>query len=278
MSISGRPAMPSPAPPPQAGEGKSVYPPPAAGEGREGVAVEISGLHKWFGEFHVLADINLKVGRGERIVICGPSGSGKSTLLRCINRLEDFQRGEIVVDGMALTRDVRRVDAIRREVGMVFQHFNLFPHLTVLENCTLAPIQVKGMPKREAEERAMHFLERVKIPEQAGKYPNQLSGGQQQRVAIARALCMSPKLMMFDEPTSALDPEMVKEVLDTMVALALDGMTMLVVSHEMTFARQVANRIVFMDAGQIIEVNEPAPFFANPQHERTKLFLSQILH
>jgi general L-amino acid transport system ATP-binding protein len=231
-------------------------------------AVEIIGLHKWFGEFHVLADINLRVGRGERIVICGPSGSGKSTLLRCINRLEDFQRGDIVVDGMALTRDVRRVDAIRREVGMVFQHFNLFPHLTVLQNCTLAPIQVKGMPKRDAE----------KLPDQAGKYPNQLSGGQQQRVAIARALCMSPKLMMFDEPTSALDPEMVKEVLDTMVALALDGMTMLVVTHEMTFARQVANRIVFMDAGQIIEVNEPAPFFATPQHERTKLFLSQILH
>jgi general L-amino acid transport system ATP-binding protein len=241
-------------------------------------AVEIIGLHKWFGEFHALADINLRVGRGERIVICGPSGSGKSTLLRCINRLEDFQRGDIVVDGAVLTRDVRRVDAIRREVGMVFQHFNLFPHLTVLQNCTLAPIQVKGMPKREAEKHAMHFLERVKIPDQAGKYPNQLSGGQQQRVAIARALCMSPKLMMFDEPTSALDPEMVKEVLDTMVALALDGMTMLVVTHEMTFARQVANRIVFMDAGQIIEVNEPALFFASPQHERTKLFLSQILH
>lgn len=241
-------------------------------------AVGITGLHKWFGEFHVLADINLTVGRSERIVICGPSGSGKSTLLRCINRLEDFQRGEIVVDGMLLTQDVRRVDAVRREIGMVFQQFNLFPHLTVLENCTLAPIQVRGMPKREAEQRAMHFLERVKIPEQAGKYPNQLSGGQQQRVAIARALCMSPKLMMFDEPTSALDPEMVKEVLDTMVALALDGMTMLVVTHEMTFARQVANRIVFMDAGQIIEINAPVPFFASPQHERTKLFLSQILH
>jgi general L-amino acid transport system ATP-binding protein len=277
MSPSGRATMPPPFPP-LAEEGKSMNPPPLAAEGKEGAAVEITGLHKWFGEFHVLADINLKVGRGERIVICGPSGSGKSTLLRCVNRLEDFQRGEIVVDGMTLTRDIWRVDAIRREVGMVFQHFNLFPHLTVLENCTLAPIQVRGMPKREAEEHAMHFLERVKIPEQAGKYPNQLSGGQQQRVAIARALCMSPKLMMFDEPTSALDPEMVKEVLDTMVALALDGMTMLVVTHEMTFARQVANRIVFMDAGQIIEVNEPAPFFANPQHERTKLFLSQILH
>jgi len=270
-------ATPPPYPPPQAGEGESIYSPPLAGEGREG-AVEITGLHKWFGEFHVLADINLKVGRGERIVICGPSGSGKSTLLRCVNGLEDFQRGEIVVDGMVLTRDVRRVDAVRREVGMVFQHFNLFPHLTVLENCALAPVQVRGMPKREAEERAMHFLERVKIPEQARKYPSQLSGGQQQRVAIARALCMSPKLMMFDEPTSALDPEMVKEVLDTMVALALDGMTMLVVTHEMTFARQVADRIVFMDAGQIIEINAPAPFFANPQHERTKLFLSQILH
>jgi general L-amino acid transport system ATP-binding protein len=276
MSVSA--GSPPPGPPPHAGVGQSIYPPPLAGESTEGAAVEITGLHKWFGEFHVLADINLKVGRGERIVICGPSGSGKSTLLRCINRLEDFQRGEIVVDGMVLTRDIRRVDAVRREIGMVFQHFNLFPHLTVLENCTLAPIQVRGMAKREAENRAMHFLERVKIPEQAGKYPNQLSGGQQQRVAIARALCMSPKLVMFDEPTSALDPEMVKEVLDTMVALALDGMTMLVVTHEMTFARQVADRIVFMDGGQIIEVNAPAPFFANPQHERTKLFLSQILH
>jgi general L-amino acid transport system ATP-binding protein len=252
----------------------STSPARAGGE----TAVAVTGLHKWYGEFHVLADVNLTVARGERIVICGPSGSGKSTLLRCINRLEDFQRGEIVVDGLALTRDVRRVDAIRREVGMVFQHFNLFPHLTVLENCTLAPIQVKGMAKRDAEARAMHFLERVKIPDQAGKYPNQLSGGQQQRVAIARALCMSPKLMMFDEPTSALDPEMVKEVLDTMVALAADGMTMLVVTHEMKFAQQVASRIVFMDAGQIVEINAPGPFFAHPQHERTKLFLSQILH
>jgi general L-amino acid transport system ATP-binding protein len=240
-------------------------------------AVEISGLHKWYGSFHVLADINLAVGRGERIVICGPSGSGKSTLLRCINRLEEFQRGEIVVDGLVLTKDVKRVDAIRREIGMVFQHFNLFPHLTVLENCTLAPIQVRGMAKKQAEEIAMHFLDRVKIPEQAGKFPNQLSGGQQQRVAIARALCMNPKLMMFDEPTSALDPEMVKEVLDTMVTLAHDGMTMLVVTHEMTFARQVASRIVFMDGGQIVEINAPEPFFAHPQHERTKLFLSQIL-
>jgi general L-amino acid transport system ATP-binding protein len=240
-------------------------------------AVTVAGLYKWFGEFRVLADINLEVARGERIVICGPSGSGKSTLLRCINALEDFQRGEVVVDGLALTKDVKRVDAIRREVGMVFQHFNLFPHLTVLENCTLAPILVRGIPRREAEETAMALLARVKIPEQAGKYPGQLSGGQQQRVAIARALCMNPKLMMFDEPTSALDPEMVKEVLDTMVGLALDGMTMLVVTHEMTFARQVASRIVFMDAGQVIEVNAPEPFFANPQHERTKLFLSQIL-
>jgi general L-amino acid transport system ATP-binding protein len=249
-----------------------------AGNGGEaGAAVTIAGLYKWFGEFRVLADINLEVARGERIVICGPSGSGKSTLLRCINAIEDFQRGDIVVDGLALTKDVKRVDAIRREVGMVFQHFNLFPHLTVLENCTLAPILVRGVARREAEETAMALLARVKIPEQAGKYPGQLSGGQQQRVAIARALCMNPKLMMFDEPTSALDPEMVKEVLDTMVGLALDGMTMLVVTHEMTFARQVASRIVFMDAGQVIEVNAPEPFFGNPQHERTKLFLSQIL-
>jgi general L-amino acid transport system ATP-binding protein len=214
---------------------------------------------------------------GERIVICGPSGSGKSTLLRCVNALEEFQRGDIVVNGLALTKDVKRVDAIRRDVGMVFQHFNLFPHLTVLENCTLAPIVVRGAPKPQAEATAMALLARVKIPEQAAKYPNQLSGGQQQRVAIARALCMNPKLMMFDEPTSALDPEMVKEVLDTMVELALDGMTMLVVTHEMTFARQIASRIVFMDAGQIVEINAPEPFFAHPQHERTKLFLSQIL-
>jgi general L-amino acid transport system ATP-binding protein len=249
----------------------------SAGAAADDFAVEIARLHKWFGEFHVLADINLKVARGERIVICGPSGSGKSTLLRCINRLEEFQRGEVAVNGMMLTKDIKRVDAIRREVGMVFQQFNLFPHLTVLENCTLAPIHVLGMAKQKAEETAMHFLNKVKIPEQAEKYPNQLSGGQQQRVAIARALCMNPKLMMFDEPTSALDPEMVKEVLDTMVQLALDGMTMLVVTHEMTFARQVANRIVFMDAGQIVEINIPERFFADPQHERTKLFLSQIL-
>ena len=243
-----------------------------------GVAVEIIGMHKWFAEFHVLRDINLKVMRGERIVICGASGSGKSTMIRCINRLEEHQQGRIIVDGVELTNDVKKIDEIRRDVGMVFQNFNLFPHLTVLENLTLAPIWVRKLPKKQAEEIAMHYLARVKIPEQAGKYPGQLSGGQQQRVAIARALCMNPKIMLFDEPTSALDPEMVKEVLDTMVHLAEDGMTMLVVTHEMGFARQVANRLVFMDAGQIVEVNAPEPFFANPQHERTKLFLSQILH
>jgi general L-amino acid transport system ATP-binding protein len=243
-----------------------------------GVAVEIIGMHKWFAEFHVLRDINLKVMRGERIVICGASGSGKSTMIRCINRLEEHQQGRIIVDGVELTNDVKKIDEIRRDVGMVFQNFNLFPHLTVLENLTLAPIWVRKLPKKQAEEIAMHYLARVKIPEQAGKYPGQLSGGQQQRVAIARALCMNPKIMLFDEPTSALDPEMVKEVLDTMVHLAEDGMTMLVVTHEMGFARQVANRVVFMDAGQIVEVNAPEPFFANPQHERTKLFLSQILH
>jgi general L-amino acid transport system ATP-binding protein len=241
------------------------------------LAVDISALHKWFGSFHVLSDINLKVRRGERVVICGPSGSGKSTLIRCINGLEDFQRGEIVVDGVVLTKNIKRIDEVRREVGMVFQQFNLFPHLTVLENCTLAPMHVRRMPKREAEDIARKFLARVKIPEQADKYPGQLSGGQQQRVAIARALCMNPKIMMFDEPTSALDPEMVKEVLDTMVELADDGMTMLVVTHEMGFARQVANRIVFMDAGHIVEINAPEAFFGSPQHERTKLFLSQIL-
>ena len=242
------------------------------------VAIEIVGMHKWYGEFHVLRDINLRVKRGERIVVCGPSGSGKSTMIRCINRLEEHQQGKIVVDGTELTNDLKKIDEIRREVGMVFQHFNLFPHLTILENCTLAPIWVRKMPKREADEIAMHYLQRVKIPEQAAKFPGQLSGGQQQRVAIARALCMSPKIMLFDEPTSALDPEMVKEVLDTMVELAQEGMTMLCVSHEMGFARQVANRVVFMDAGQIVEANEPNEFFAHPQHERTKLFLSQILH
>ncbi len=241
-------------------------------------AIELIGVNKWYGEFHVLRDINLKVSRGERIVICGPSGSGKSTMIRCINRLEENQQGTIIVDGTELTNDIQKIDEIRRDVGMVFQHFNLFPHLTILENCTLAPIWVRKMPKAEAEERAMHYLKRVRIPEQANKYPGQLSGGQQQRVAIARALCMSPKIMLFDEPTSALDPEMVKEVLDTMVSLAEEGMTMLCVTHEMGFARQVANRVIFMDAGQIVEMNEPNAFFSNPQHERTKLFLSQILH
>jgi general L-amino acid transport system ATP-binding protein len=241
------------------------------------VAVEIIDMNKWYGDFHCLRDINLKVMGGERIVICGPSGSGKSTMIRCINRLEEHQTGRIIVDGVELTNDLKKIDEVRREVGMVFQHFNLFPHLTVLENCTLAPIWVRKMPKREAEEVALQYLTRVKIPEQAHKYPGQLSGGQQQRVAIARALCMSPKIMLFDEPTSALDPEMVKEVLDTMVGLAEDGMTMLVVTHEMGFARQVANRIVFMDEGQIVEANVPEEFFAHPQHERTKLFLSQIL-
>jgi general L-amino acid transport system ATP-binding protein len=240
--------------------------------------IEIEGMHKWFGQFHVLKDINLRVMRGERIVVCGPSGSGKSTMIRCINRLEEHQQGRIAVDGIELTNDLKKIDEIRREVGMVFQHFNLFPHLTVLENCTLAPIWVRKMPKREAEESAMRFLTRVKIPEQASKYPGQLSGGQQQRVAIARALCMNPKIMLFDEPTSALDPEMVKEVLDTMVTLAEDGMTMVVVTHEMGFARQVADRVIFMDYGQIVEQNTPEAFFSNPQHERTKLFLSQILH
>jgi general L-amino acid transport system ATP-binding protein len=241
------------------------------------VAVEIVGLNKWYGDFHVLRDINLKVMGGERIVICGPSGSGKSTMIRCINQLEEHQSGRIIVDGVELTNDLKKIDEIRREVGMVFQHFNLFPHLTVLENCTLALIWVRKMPKQEAEELAQRYLRRVKIPEQANKYPGQLSGGQQQRVAIARALCMNPKIMLFDEPTSALDPEMVKEVLDTMVGLAEDGMTMMVVTHEMGFARQVANRIVFMDEGQIVEANAPDEFFAHPQHERTKLFLSQIL-
>ena len=242
------------------------------------VAIELVGMNKWYGDFHVLRDINLKVMKGERIVIAGPSGSGKSTMIRCINRLEEHQSGTINVDGIELTNDLKKIDEVRREVGMVFQHFNLFPHLTILENCTLAPIWVRKMPKKEAEEVAMHYLKRVKIPEQAHKYPGQLSGGQQQRVAIARSLCMKPKIMLFDEPTSALDPEMVKEVLDTMVSLAEDGMTMLCVTHEMGFARQVANRVIFMDQGQIVEQNTPAQFFDHPQHERTKLFLSQILH
>jgi len=239
--------------------------------------VKVAGLNKWYGDFHVLRDINLDVAKGERIVICGPSGSGKSTLIRCMNALEEFQEGEIVIDGIELGPNLRRVDEVRREVGMVFQSFNLFPHLTVLENCTLAPIWVRNIPKKDAEATAMKYLERVKIPHQAAKYPGQMSGGQQQRVAIARALTMNPKVMLFDEPTSALDPEMVKEVLDTMVNLANDGMTMLVVTHEMGFAKEVANRVVFMDAGQIIEANTPQNFFANPQHARTQLFLSQIL-
>jgi general L-amino acid transport system ATP-binding protein len=243
----------------------------------ESPIVGIAGLNKWYGDFHVLRDINIDVGKGERIVICGPSGSGKSTLIRCINALEEFQEGRIVVDGIELGPNLRRVDEVRREVGMVFQSFNLFPHLTVLENCTLAPIWVRNIPKKDAEAAAMKYLERVKIPHQAGKFPGQMSGGQQQRVAIARALTMNPKVMLFDEPTSALDPEMVKEVLDTMVDLAKEGMTMLVVTHEMGFAREVADRVVFMDAGQIIESNTPANFFANPQHARSKLFLSQIL-
>ncbi len=242
------------------------------------VAIAISGMNKWYGEFHVLRDINLSVDKGERIVICGPSGSGKSTLIRCINRLEEHQKGDIVVDGIPLTNDLKKIDEVRREVGMVFQHFNLFPHLTVLENLTLAPIWVRKMPKKEADELAMEYLRRVKIPEQAMKYPGQLSGGQQQRVAIARSLCMNPKIMLFDEPTSALDPEMIKEVLEVMVDLAESGMTMLCVTHEMGFARQVANRVIFMDQGQIIEQNSPKEFFENPKSERTKLFLSQILH
>jgi len=254
-------------------QGSSVEAVPAS----SGPAIQMIGVGKWYGEFHVLRDISLTVNQGEKIVICGPSGSGKSTLIRCINRLEEHQKGKIIVDGIELTSDIRQIDKIRAEVGMVFQSFNLFPHLSVLDNCTLAPIWVRGMPKKEAEAAAMKYLERVRIPEKANMFPAQLSGGQQQRVAIARALTMNPKVMLFDEPTSALDPEMVKEVLETMVDLAKDGMTMLVVTHEMGFAREVANRIVFMDAGQIIESNEPESFFANPQHARTKLFLSQIL-
>ena len=240
-------------------------------------AVQITQMNKWFGTFHVLRDIDLTVYQGERIVVCGPSGSGKSTLIRCINALEEHQRGKIIVDGTVLSSDLKNVDKIRSEVGMVFQHFNLFPHLTILENCTLAPIWVRKTPRKEAEEIAMQYLEKVKIPEQADKFPGQLSGGQQQRVAIARSLCMRPRIMLFDEPTSALDPEMIKEVLDTMIELAEEGMTMLVVTHEMGFARQVANRVIFMDQGQIVEENEPQEFFNNPQSERTKLFLSQIL-
>ena len=242
------------------------------------VIVAMEGVNKWFGQFHVLRDIDLQVKKGERIVVCGPSGSGKSTLIRCLNRLEAHQRVIINVHGIELNSELKNIEFLRREVGMVFQHFNLFPHLSILENCTLAPIWVRKMPKKEAEDIAMRFLEIVKIPEQAHKYPGQLSGGQQQRVAIARALCMQPQLMLFDEPTSALDPEMIKEVLDTMVALAEDGMTMICVTHEMGFARKVANRVIFMDEGQIVEENEPEAFFNTPKNDRTKLFLSQILN
>jgi general L-amino acid transport system ATP-binding protein len=240
--------------------------------------IEITGLHKWFGELHVLQDINLTVYKGERIVICGPSGSGKSTLIRCINRLEEHQKGRIIVDGTELSNNIKNIEKIRAEVGMVFQHFNLFPHLSILENLTLGPIWVRKTPQKEAEETAMFYLEKVHIAEQALKYPGQLSGGQQQRVAIARSLCMKPKILLFDEPTSALDPEMVKEVLDVMINLAEEGMTMLVVSHEMGFAKSVAHRVLFVDYGKIVEENTPHQFFDNPQHDRTKLFLSQILH
>jgi len=239
--------------------------------------IEIINMHKWFGDFHVLQGIDLTVHKKERIVICGPSGSGKSTLIRCINRLEEHQRGRIIVDGIELTDNIKNVEKIRTEVGMVFQHFNLFPHLTIVENLSLGPIWVRNVPKKEAEENAMYFLEKVHIAEQARKFPGQLSGGQQQRVAIARSLCMSPKVMLFDEPTSALDPEMIKEVLDVMIELAKEGMTMIVISHEMGFAKSVAHRVLFMDFGQIVEGNTPEEFFENPQHERTKLFLSQIL-
>ncbi len=245
---------------------------------RDTAMVEMIGVHKWFGQFHVLKDINLKVLKGERIVICGPSGSGKSTLIRCINRLEQHQRGKIIVDGIELTDDLKHIDQVRREVGMVFQQFNLFPHLTVLENCVLALVWVRKLPRAEAESIAEGYLERVRIPEQASKYPGQLSGGQQQRVAIARSLCMNPRIMLFDEPTSALDPEMIKEVLDVMVELAQEGMTMICVTHEMGFAKTVANRMLFMDDGEIIEENDPEGFFDSPQSERTRLFLSQILN
>ena len=239
--------------------------------------IEVNSMHKWYGDFHVLSDINLKVLLGERIVICGPSGSGKSTLIRCINRLEEHQKGQIIVNGTELTNDIKNIEKVRTEVGMVFQHFNLFPHLSIIDNLTLGPIWVRKTPKKEAEEMAMMFLEKVHIAEQAKKFPGQLSGGQQQRVAIARSLCMKPKVMLFDEPTSALDPEMIKEVLDVMIDLAEEGMTMLVVTHEMGFAKSVADRVMFMDDGQIVEQNSPQEFFDNPQHERTKLFLSQIL-
>jgi general L-amino acid transport system ATP-binding protein len=240
-------------------------------------AIRITGLDKWFGDFHVLKSINLSVAKGERIVVCGPSGSGKSTLIRCINRLESHQKGTIVVNGTELTDNLKNIDQVRSDVGMVFQHFNLFPHLTVLDNCTLAPIWVRKQPKAQAEQTAMRFLERVRIADQAHKFPGQLSGGQQQRVAIARALCMTPSIMLFDEPTSALDPEMVKEVLDTMIMLAREGMTMLCVTHEMGFARAVADRVIFMDRGEIVEENTPDAFFDSPRNERTRQFLSQIL-
>ena len=243
----------------------------------EDLAIEVKGMHKWYDEFHVLKDINLTVKRKERIIICGPSGCGKSTLIRCLNRLEVHQRGEIWIDAIELNDDLKHIEKIRRDIGMVFQQFNLFPHLTVLENCCLAPIWVLKEPRREAEETAMRYLERVKIPDQADKYPGQLSGGQQQRVAIARSLCMNPNIMLFDEPTSALDPEMIKEVLDVMVDLANEGMTMLCVTHEMGFAKTVADRVIFMDSGEILEENDPESLFSNPQSDRTKLFLSQIL-
>ncbi len=241
------------------------------------VIIRVEGMHKWFGTFHALKEVDLTVSRGERIVICGPSGSGKSTFIRCLNRLEEHQRGRIEVDGIELTEDIKHIETVRREVGMVFQHFNLFPHLTVLENCCLAPMWVRKTPRREAEATAMQYLERVRIPEQAQKYPGQLSGGQQQRVAIARALCMQPKIMLFDEPTSALDPEMIKEVLDVMIELAESGMTMLCVTHEMGFAKTVADRVIFMDGGEIVEQAPPSTFFSNPEEPRTQRFLQQIL-
>ncbi|RUM49168.1 amino acid ABC transporter ATP-binding protein [Marinomonas communis] len=244
----------------------------------EEAIIQFSDVNKWYGEFHVLKNINFSVKKGERIVVCGPSGSGKSTMTRCINRLEEHQKGQILVDGIEMNDNLKNIEAIRKDVGMVFQHFNLFPHLTILENLTLAPIWVRKMPKKEAEEMAMHYLERVKIANQANKYPGQLSGGQQQRVAIARGLCMKPRIMLFDEPTSALDPEMIKEVLDVMIQLADEGMTMVCVTHEMGFAKTVADRVVFMDAGEIVEANTPHEFFENPQHDRTQLFLSQILN
>ncbi|MCP4371727.1 MAG: amino acid ABC transporter ATP-binding protein [Deltaproteobacteria bacterium] len=240
--------------------------------------IEIIEMHKWYGDFHVLQGIDLTVGKGERIVICGPSGSGKSTLIRCINRIEEHQKGRIIVDGIELTNNIKNIEKIRTEVGMVFQHFNLFPHLTIVDNLTLGPIWVRKTPKAEAEKEAMHYLDKVHIAEQAKKYPGQLSGGQQQRVAIARSLCMNPKVMLFDEPTSALDPEMISEVLDVMIELAQEGMTMIVVTHEMGFAKSVAHRVLFMDYGKIVEGNTPDEFFDNPQQDRTKLFLSQILH